>query len=69
MGILPPRPHPTLERIGGFNTAMGSLWVVMSEMIEAGFTVIAQDADIVWTRDPRPVYSQPSLSARILLQS
>eukprot|EP00241_Pyramimonas_parkeae_P019817 CAMPEP_0114315618 /NCGR_PEP_ID=MMETSP0059-20121206/22646_1 /TAXON_ID=36894 /ORGANISM="Pyramimonas parkeae, Strain CCMP726" /LENGTH=177 /DNA_ID=CAMNT_0001441255 /DNA_START=3 /DNA_END=536 /DNA_ORIENTATION=- len=30
-------------------------------MIEAGFTVIAQDADIVWTRDPRPVYSQPSL--------
>lgn len=45
------------EKIGGFNSAMGSLWIVLSEMLKSGYNVIAQDADIVWLRDPRPAFS------------
>lgn len=36
---------------------MGSLWIVLSEMLQNGYNVIAQDVDIVWLRDPRPALS------------
>jgi hypothetical protein len=49
-------PHPA-EKIGGFNSAMGSLWIVLSEMLHHGYNVIAQDADVVWLRDPRPAFA------------
>jgi hypothetical protein len=45
------------ELLGGFNLAMASLWIVLAEMIQAGYTVIAQDADIVWLKDPRPDFA------------
>ena len=43
--------------LGGFNLAMASLWIVLAEMLQAGYTVIAQDADIVWLKDPRPDFA------------
>eukprot|EP00959_Pyramimonas_sp_CCMP1952_P369966 7748515-Pyramimonas_sp.AAC.1 len=42
------------EKMSGFNGAMASLWVVLAEMLKAGYTAMPMDADIVWLRDPRP---------------